>query len=82
MVETGSYRLYDRLLVVACDPDVQLRRLLDRDGSSEAQARTWIAAVPGRPEGGLADAVVWNNSSPEDLTGPLRMPAAMGLGRS
>ena len=84
MVETGSYRLYDRLLVVACDPDVQLRRLLDRDGSSEAQARKWVATqFPVDQKVALADAVVWNNSSPEDLHGALEDAwAAMGLSRS
>ena len=84
MVETGSYRLYDRLLVVACDPEVQLRRLLDRDGSSEAQARKWVATqFPVAQKVALADAVVWNNGSPEDLHRALAHAwASMGLSRS
>jgi dephospho-CoA kinase len=44
MVESGSYRLYDRILVVTCPPDLQLARLMSRDGSSAEQARSRIEA--------------------------------------
>lgn len=41
MVETGSYRKYDRVVVVSCRPEQQLERLLGRGGLTreEAQAR-------------------------------------------
>jgi dephospho-CoA kinase len=41
MVETGSYRNYDKLVVVYCDPALQLDRLLRRGGLTlqEAKAR-------------------------------------------
>ncbi len=44
MVETGSYRGYDRLVVVTCAPELQLRRLMDRDGLTEGEARARMAA--------------------------------------
>ena len=42
LVETGAYRLYDALLVVSCAPEVQLLRLMSREGMSEAEARRWV----------------------------------------
>ena len=42
LVETGSYRHYPELVVVSCDPAVQLARVMARDGQTEAQARALI----------------------------------------
>ncbi len=42
MVETGSYKKYDLLVVVFCPAVIQLRRLIMRDGISEAEARRRI----------------------------------------
>jgi len=39
MIETGSYKRYDKLLLAACPPEVQIRRYMHREGASEAQAR-------------------------------------------
>jgi len=41
MIESGGYRRFDKLIVVHCRPEVQLERLMLRDGISlqEAQAR-------------------------------------------
>lgn len=41
MIETGGYREYDCLIVAACNPSLQLERLMSRDGltAHEAQAR-------------------------------------------
>jgi len=41
LVEYGQYKLYHRLVVVTCDPSLQLARIVTRDGLSleEAQAR-------------------------------------------
>lgn len=73
MVETGSYRLYDHLLVVACSPDVQLARLMARDGMDEAAARRWLGAqLPVAEKVALADAVVQNDGAAEEI------PAALG----
>lgn len=37
-IETGSYKRYDRLIVVYCHPEIQLRRLMFRDGCTEEEA--------------------------------------------
>jgi len=42
MIETGTYRKYQAIVVVYCPPSVQLRRLMLRDGISESQARQRI----------------------------------------
>jgi dephospho-CoA kinase len=39
LVETGYHRQLDRLIVVSCSPATQLRRLRERDGMSEVEAR-------------------------------------------
>ncbi len=42
MVETGNYKMYHRLIVVACDPALQVSRLMNRDGLTEEEARARI----------------------------------------
>jgi dephospho-CoA kinase len=44
MVETGSYRQYDRLIVVHCRAEQQLERLTARDGLSKEAAESRIRA--------------------------------------
>lgn len=44
LVEAGAHLRFDRLVVVHCPPDEQLRRLVRRDGLAEAAARARIAA--------------------------------------
>lgn len=39
MVETGGYRRFEFLIVVACDPVLQLSRLMQRSGLTEVQAK-------------------------------------------
>ncbi len=38
MVETGSYRKYDFVVVVYCPHQIQLQRVMARDGLSEEEA--------------------------------------------
>ena len=38
MVETGSYRRYDRLVLAACPREAQIDRFVRREGSSRAEA--------------------------------------------
>lgn len=38
IVETGGHTMYDRLIVVTCDPGLQLSRLMARDRLGEADA--------------------------------------------
>ncbi len=44
MIETGTYRDYDRLVVVYCPREVQLERLVARDGLSSAEAARRVDA--------------------------------------
>ena len=44
MIESGGYRRFDKLIVVHCRPDVQLDRLISRDGLSREAAMKRIAA--------------------------------------
>src|SRR5262249_3208174 len=44
MVETGSYRRFDKVIVVYCDPELQLRRLTERNGFTREQAQARISA--------------------------------------
>jgi dephospho-CoA kinase len=44
MIETGSYRRFDKLIVAYCDPQIQLDRLMARNHLSMEQARARIAA--------------------------------------
>ncbi len=44
MIETGTYRDYDRLVVVYCPREVQLERLVARDGLSPEEAARRVDA--------------------------------------
>jgi len=50
MIESGGYRRFDKLVVVHCRPDVQLQRLISRDGLSLAEAEKRIAAQMSQEE--------------------------------
>jgi dephospho-CoA kinase len=62
LVETGSADNYDRILVVDCEPQAQLRRLMLRDGLDAAAAGRMVAAQVSRAERlARADDVIENN---------------------
>ncbi|MGH9837693.1 MAG: dephospho-CoA kinase [Blastocatellia bacterium] len=44
MIETGSYRRFDKLIVAWCDPQLQLERLMARNNLSRDEAAARIAA--------------------------------------
>ena len=44
LYETGTDTLYDVVIVTACAPDEQVRRIVERDHVSEAEARQRLAA--------------------------------------
>ena len=59
MIESGGYKRFDELIVVWCDPGVQLRRLMLRDGLSEAEASNRIASQMSQEEKkGYADHLI------------------------
>jgi dephospho-CoA kinase len=63
LVESPMKALMDRVLVVDCSEDVQLKRLLARDTEDEAQARRMIAAQASRDERrAIADEVLLNDT--------------------
>ncbi|MBK7115188.1 MAG: dephospho-CoA kinase [Proteobacteria bacterium] len=68
LVETGTQRQYDRVLLVDCDPQVQLGRLMLRDGLTAEQARSMLAAQASRAARlAVADDVIANESGTEVL---------------
>ncbi len=44
MVESGFYRLFDKVVVVACEPSLQIARIVGRDGLSVEEARARVDA--------------------------------------
>jgi dephospho-CoA kinase len=66
LYETGHQGDFDRVLVVACPPDEQLRRVMARDGASEADARARLAAQwPIADKVARADDVIWTTGTHE-----------------
>ena len=58
---------FDAVIVAACHPDVQLRRLMKRDGLSEAEARQRLAAqLPIEDKVRRADFVIRTDGSFDD----------------
>ena len=44
MIESGGHRRFERLVVVHCRPEVQLERLMRRNGLSREEAAARVAA--------------------------------------
>jgi dephospho-CoA kinase len=60
--ETGHNHDFDAVVVVACAPEIQLRRVIDRDGLSETDARARIAAQwPIEEKVRRANHVIWTD---------------------
>ncbi len=43
MIETGSYKRYDRLILTVCPAEVQIRRFVEREGARDQEARQRLA---------------------------------------
>lgn len=68
LVESGSLDRVDRILVIDTDESTQMRRLMARDNSSEAQARAIFSSQASRVDRlNAADDVVENCGSVSDL---------------
>ena len=68
LVETGQAGDFDLCVVVDLEPATQLRRLRERNGLSEEEARARVDAQAGRAERlAVADRVLHNEGSPDDL---------------
>lgn len=66
IIETGSHTSYDKLIVVICDPALQVSRLMRRDGLTEAEAKARMdSQMPVEEKLKLADFTI-------DTSGTLR----------
>ncbi len=67
MIETGSYRRYDRLVLTVCRPELQLSRGMARDALTEAQVRERLARqMPESEKRKYADFVIDTSGTPDD----------------
>jgi dephospho-CoA kinase len=68
LVETRGAQRFDRVLVVDCDPKLQLARLQARDGMTRAQAERMLAAQVAREQRlAVADDVIRNDGDIANL---------------
>ncbi len=68
LVGSPLLEFVDRVLVVDCSEETQLKRLLERDAESEEQARRMLAAQASREQRlAIADDIIRNDGSLDDL---------------
>jgi len=68
MVETGSYVLYDDVIVVTASRETQLQRLAVRNGFDAEEAARWVdSQMPIELKTAVATVVIENEGSLEDL---------------
>jgi dephospho-CoA kinase len=73
LYETGRDRDFDAVIVTACDPEEQVRRVIRRDGLSEAEARQRVAAqLPIAEKMARADCVIDTGGSFDDTERQVR----------
>ena len=67
LIESGVHLRFDRLVVVHCTPELQLRRLRERDGLDNRAARARIEAqLPSDEKRAFAHFEIDTSGSPED----------------
>ena len=72
MIESGGYRRFDKLIVVWCAPEIQLRRLMLRDNLSEAEAEKRVAAqMPQEEKKRFADYLIDSSAGFDDVRGQI-----------
>lgn len=68
LVENGSYKMLQALVVVAAPPELQRARLVARDGLTPEEADARIAAqLPLERKIAVADHVIWNDADRDTL---------------
>jgi dephospho-CoA kinase len=68
LIEKGLHHEYRPLIVVAVSPEVQLQRLMSRDGFNPKEAQARIdSQLPISEKVKLADYVLWNDGTKDDL---------------
>jgi dephospho-CoA kinase len=64
LIESGHYKIYDRMVVVICDPTLQLSRLIARDGLTPEDARKRLESqIPVEEKLKLADYTIDTSGS-------------------
>jgi len=67
MIESGGYKRFDKLIVVWCEPAIQLKRLMLRDNLSEIDAQKRIdAQMPQEEKKRFADFLIDTSGGFED----------------
>jgi dephospho-CoA kinase len=67
LIETGSYKRFDRLIVVTCREDQQVERAMRRDGATEAEVRARLSRqMPLAEKRKLADFVIDTSGEKQD----------------
>jgi dephospho-CoA kinase len=73
LYETGRDAEFDAVVVTTCDPETQVRRVMARDGITEAEARQRIAAqLPSQEKTGRATHVIHTDGTVEDTARHVR----------
>ena len=68
MVETGSYKMYDAIIVTTCSMETQLSRLMIRNQVSKEIAQQWIdSQMPLAQKEAIADIVILNDGTLSNL---------------
>ena len=68
LFETDFYKLFDRIIFVACDDDIRLERLMKRNNFTEDEALIRMKAQLPQEEKILkSDYVIYNNSTKDEL---------------
>jgi dephospho-CoA kinase len=74
LIETGSHRRYDRLIVVVCSEAQQIERAMHRDGSSREDVETRLRRqMPLHEKRKYADYVIDTSGSKEETAGQTRL---------
>jgi|ERR1043166_3771578 dephospho-CoA kinase len=67
MIESGGYRRFDKIVVVWCEPAIQLTRLRERDNLSESEARKRVdAQMPQEEKKRFADHLIDTSCGHDD----------------
>ena len=67
MVETGSYRMYDAIIVTTCSTETQLSRLIERNQVSKKQHNSGSTVKCPSQKEAIADVVIHNDGTLSDL---------------
>ena len=71
MVETGSYKHYDRLVLAVCPPEVQIERFVEREGATEEAAKARMARqMPLEAKVPFADFLIDTSGTKDDTVSP------------